>query len=259
MFKTISPIMTIGSCLSANVAIQLSMINPYMCRISSVQHNRIDQFTTVYIEKKFSPLSMQDINFKLLPQYSHVNLLDNQIKKVGLGKALPNVLDKLPLIDPIEAMNSGKIKLCLVDDYAEIFFKIFYHREKNTPFFLNKHYIDGHTDDFIFQNELLNPELALESYTKFCQTLIEKNHGIIIVFIPFPVNLKKSESVNKRAIEFEKIYSQLAKNIPNCYVLNRKRISLSDLKKQTDIYHFHDKKYFSYAEEVLYLLNQKKI
>ncbi len=76
-----------GSCLSANVATNLSKIYSEWYRISSVQHNRIDNFCDFYIDKKYTELKKTEMMFQLSTQYSYVHTIDNQSNVLGLGKA----------------------------------------------------------------------------------------------------------------------------------------------------------------------------
>jgi hypothetical protein len=251
MVSEIKPILTLGSCLSANIAIQMQEINCLFARISSVQHNRIDQFLSVHLHNEFPKLQKSDLNFELLPAYRGVNVIDNQIKGFGFGRSLPNKKDQLPLIDPVVAIDSSKIKICIFDDYSEIFFKIYKHNTKQTPFFINEKYLDRKAENFTFQNELLSSEKAFESYRETCSWISKRNRNICFIFVPFPVNLKKSSFVDKRASEFDKTYEELSKKIPNCFIFPREEITEADLSKPADVYHFNDKRYFNYAQDII--------
>jgi len=164
-----------GSCLSANVATNLSKIYSEWYRLSSVQHNRINQFCDIYINKKYPELKKTDLKFELSKQYSYVNTIDNQLNDVGLGKALPKKEDKLPLINFFDAINFGKIDLFIFDNFAELLFKIYKHREFGTPMFINENYLTNKAVEFQFVNKFIDDDKLYNSYYNVFDFLTRKN------------------------------------------------------------------------------------
>ena len=243
-------ICSIGSCLSANVAYQMHKLIPNWYRISSVQHNRIDQLNSIYIEQKYKPLGLSDIGFELSAEYKHVNTVDNQIKGVGLGRALPKKDDPLPLIDILDCIDFGKIDLFIFDNFAELLFKLYRHKQLNTPMFINEHYLTGKAELFEFENSFMNTSDIYDNYASTFKYISNKNPACKIVFIPFPVKLKCDDKLNKRFQEQLTALSELKPQFNNLHILPERNIQLSELLRNGDIYHFNDSCYLNYAKDV---------
>ncbi|MGL4844496.1 MAG: hypothetical protein ACRC2Y_07750 [Aeromonas veronii] len=244
-------ICSIGSCLSANVAYQMHKLIPNWYRVSSVQHNRIDQLNSIYIERKYKPLGLSDIGFELSAEYKHVNTVDNQIKGVGLGRSLPKKDDPLPLIDVLDCIDFGKIDIFIFDNFAELLFKLYRHRKLNTPMFINEHYLTGKAELFVFENKFMSPIDVYESYSCVFKYISSKNPACKIVFIPFPIKLKSDEHLNVRYQEQLTVLNELKGFFNNLYIIPERDIQQSDLLRQGDIYHFNDSCYLNYARDLI--------
>ncbi|WP_058961882.1 hypothetical protein [Type-E symbiont of Plautia stali] len=240
-----------GSCLSANIAYNLTNIYSEWCRISSVQHNRIDQFNEIYLTKKHPQLSISDLKFELSDTFSYVNTIDNQLNGVGLGKALPRKEDKLPLINFFDAVNFGKIDLFIFDNFAELLFKVYKHKLLGTPMFINEKYLTSKASEFEFINSFISGECLVDSYDSVFTYLTLKNPKTKIAFIPFPINLKNDINLTKRSHSYHSLISSLKSKHKNLYILPNIEIKESDLANEKDIYHFNDKCYFNYSRSVL--------
>jgi len=240
-----------GSCLSANVAHNLANIYSEWYRISSVQHNRVDQFNEIYLTNKYPQLVKSDLKFELSDAFSYVNTIDNQLNGVGLGKSLPRKEDRLPLINFFDAVNFGKIELFIFDNFAELLFKIYKHKTLGTPMFINEKYLTSKADEFEFVNNFITSECLIESYDSVFTHLTLKNPKAKIAFIPFPINLKNDINLTKRSQDYYSLISNLKRKHKNLYVLPNIEIKISDLVNENDIYHFNDKCYFNYSRSVL--------
>lgn len=244
-------ICSFGSCLSANIAYQVKNIIPYWYRVSSVQHNRIDQFNQIYIKKIYPELTLKDIDLKLDHKYHYVNTIDNQIRGVGLGRSLPKTDDKIPLNDIIHCIESGKIDIFIFDNFAELLFKIYKHNTLGTPMFINEGYLVEKTKLFEFINNFISIEDFKGSYENTISFITQKNPNCKIVLIPFPIINKGNPTLLERSKrQFEVMY-ELSKKYNNVYISDEVSIDEIDLSKSDDPYHFTDACYLKYAKNLI--------
>lgn len=223
---------------------------PDWYRISSVQHNRIDQFNQIYIKKIYPHLTREGIELELSAEYKYVNVIDNQIKGGGLGRSLPKKDDPLPLVDIFDCIESGKINLFIFDNFAELLFKLFRHKELKTPMFINERYLTKKAILFDFENSFMNKKDVHENYLGVFKYITSKNPTCKITFIPFPVKLKGNDALCARGKEHIAILNELKKTFNNLHVIPEKEITPSDLLRDGDIYHFNDSCYFEYARDI---------
>jgi hypothetical protein len=242
-------IVTFGSCLAANVANELEGFNRNFYRISSVQHNRIDQFIETYIQKNCPPLKESDMNLKVKTQYSNVNVFRNQFEDVELGKSLPFKRDPNSFKHPIDAIKEGKLYLLIIDNYPDMFFKVYKHKEKGTKFFINKAYLVEEPSTMEFINEFLDPYKAVQMYINLIQYCKRFNPNLFTIFIHFPINLKNNSVLTKRENEFIDGINKIKKEENQFFIIPPRNITVNDLSNPTDPYHFRDEVYKEYAKE----------
>ncbi|MGL4600195.1 MAG: hypothetical protein ACRCVE_01555 [Plesiomonas sp.] len=244
-------ICTIGSCLSANVGYQLKNTMSDWHRVSSVQHNRIDQFSSIYIERKTPEISLKDIDFELSEKYSYVNVIDNQIRWVGLGLSLPKEDEKIPLMDIMNCINSGKVDVFIFDNFAELFFKVYRHIETSSLMFINEGYLTKKTKKFNFINAFISEDEFKESYNAVFNYITKKNPQAKIVFIPFPTTQITNNILAERSRRQIDCIRQISSTRKNIIMLEEKLITDYDLKKTDDKYHFTDLCYKTYSKELI--------
>jgi hypothetical protein len=251
-------IITFGSCLSATVANQLEEMGNYY-RVSSVQHNRIDQFIENYIYKTTSPLQEEDLMLKVKEQFGYVNVFRNQFENSELGKALPFKREQSSLKHPIKARDEGNIDLLFIDNYPDMFFKVYKHNTKGSKFFINKGYLVEEPQNMEFINYLLDPEEAFTYYDDLINYYESKSQNLVTVFIHFPVNLKLNNALNNREQSFIKIVDKLKEKHKSMVVIPPWEIKVENLSNPNDPYHFNDETYKKYALEIKSLLTKQPI
>ncbi|PLS01500.1 hypothetical protein [Neobacillus cucumis] len=251
-------IITFGSCLSATVANQLEVMGDFY-RVSSVQHNRIDQFMENYVYKTSSPLKEEDMGLKVKENFQYVNVFRNQFDHLELGKALPFKREQNSLMHPINAINDGNIKLLLIDNYPDMFFKVYKHKTIGSKFFINKGYLEEEPSSMEFVNKLLDPKEASELYNDLISYCESKNDNLITVFMHFPVNLKMNDAINKREKDFIASIEGLKEKHDQFFVISPKEITIEDLSNPKDPYHYKDETYKKYALEIKELLRQNEL
>ncbi|MFS7194301.1 hypothetical protein AB6866_10800 [Rahnella inusitata] len=244
-------ICSFGSCLSASVAEQLSKIFDDWLRISSVQHNRIDQFDQIYIKKIHPALSQKDIDLTLLNEFNYVNTIDNQLLDIGLGRALPKKDDKIPLNNIINCIESGKVNVFIFDNFAELLFKLYEHIELKTPMFINEKYLTKKADRFKFNNSFISTECYIESYSSVFEYISIRNPDAKIIFLPFPTSLKNDKLLKVRNDLYLSAMDELSMKFNNLYIHPEMEISEKDLLRESDIYHFTNNCYYKIAKEII--------
>jgi hypothetical protein len=207
-----------------------------------------------YVYKTNSPLKEEDLNLKVKQQFQFVNVFRNQFENVELGKALPFKRKQSSLMHPIDAIEEGNIHLLLIDNYPDMFFKVYKHKVKGSKFFINRGYLEEDPPNMEFINKLLDPEEAFGYYNDLVNYCKLYNNNLITVFIHFPVNLKMSEAVNRREKSFIEEVEKLKEKHDNFFVIPPKEIRIEDLSNPNDPYHYKDETYRKYALEIRDLL-----
>ncbi|WP_079478050.1 hypothetical protein [Halobacillus salinus] len=254
-------ILTVGSCLSATVADKLEQTGRYY-RKSSVQHNRIDQFMETYVYEQTPPLKEEDVNLSIKSEHARVNVFRNQFEDQELGKALPFKRDTDSFSHPISTINNGDLDLLILDNYADMFFKVYRHKEKLSKFFVNKGYLNEEPVTLEFINELLDPSKAVSMYEDLIHFCKKKNKELATIFINFPVNLKNKEILNERENSFRIELENIREKHDNFFIIEPWEIEEMDLSNPKDPYHFTAEKYKEYSlecESLLYLAREKCI
>ncbi|CNC74030.1 SGNH/GDSL hydrolase family protein [Yersinia intermedia] len=244
-------ICSFGSCLSASVAEQLSKMFDNWLRISSVQHNRIDQFDQIYIKEIYPRLTKNNIGLTLLDEFNYVNTIDNQLADIGLGRALPKKEDKVPLNNILSCIESGKVDIFIFDNFAELFFKLYEHIELKTPMFINEKYLTEKADKFTFNNSFISVESYVLSYSSVFEYITSKNPGCKIIFLPFPISLKNDKNLKSRSDLYLEAINGLTSTFENIYIHSEIEISTLDLLRENDIYHFNDRAYNFLAKNII--------
>lgn len=191
------------------------------------------------------------MNFELQDKFSYVNTIDNQLKDVGLGKALPKKDDKIPLTNFLDCMSFGKIDLFIFDNFAELLFKLYRHKILHTPMFINEKYLTTKANDFEFVNDFISNDSLSYCYRNIFKIITNLNPRCKIVFIPFPVNLKNDKNLNARSGKYFDSVVRLKEANKNLYILPNSPISEVDLQTPNDIYHFTEACYINYARSTL--------
>lgn len=251
-------IVTVGSCLAANVAHEIENLKNNFLRISSVQHNRIDQFVEIYINQIYVPLKETDLNLKVKDQYSNVNVFRNQFEDIELGKALPFNKDINSLQHPIKAIEERNISLLLIDNYPDMFFKVYKHKEKGSKFFINKAYLEEEPSEMEFINSFLDPGTAIEMYDQLITYCKSFNENLITVFIHFPINLKNSTLLAQREQGFVKGVEWLKRKHNHIFEISPREITIDDLSNPKDPYHFKKNVYIEYAIQCEAMISRKQ-
>jgi hypothetical protein len=247
-----SNILTLGSCLSIEVAEALNLLNPKYIRKSSVQHVRIDVFVDTYIEKILNPVYRNDIRFKFKKEFSDVNVLDNQLYDACLGKSLPRIGERRSLQNPIDFINTSEIHIVIIDNFPDLMFKVFIDDVNKQKIFINKGYVDNldSLEYLEFENDFLSFDKAKKAYHTFVKFIQSIFPDIKVFFIPFPVNLKENEALQQRAKKFLSIMQDVTEKFDNTRLVPLKDLMLEDLANTNDIYHFSKKTYGVYGEEI---------
>lgn len=239
-------VITFGSCLSAETANILEETSSYY-RLSSVQHNRIDQFMENYVYKTRVPLKAEDLHLKIKEQFSNVNVFRNQFEEVELGKALPFKRKTEDFMHPIRAIKEG-IDVLIIDNYPDIFFKVYKHIEKNSKFFVNKAYLEEEPETMQFINELLDPLAAAILYKDLIEFCKKYNENLITIFINFPTNLKQNKGLDNRSQKFIEEVENINGGKRNFSIIPPWIIKEEELSNPKDPYHFTKGKYSEYAK-----------
>ncbi|MGD8111448.1 hypothetical protein [Vibrio sp. TRT 17S01] len=238
-------IVTHGSCLSIKVADSLVERFNFK-RVSSTQHVRTDVYVDTYIKQILDPIKSYEFHFQYKEQYKDTGLVENQIIDMKFGRSLPGKLANADLVNHRDAIESGKIDLLLIDNFPDIYFKVYKNQIDNQKLFLNKEYFEYFDDNFVFENEFL----AIDKYVESLEILIKdfKKHNPIseVVFINFPVNLNSNEFLRNRALE---MYKRVL-SIPGICVIDPIGVYRHDLTIANDIHHFTPKKYRQIASTV---------
>lgn len=236
-------IFTFGSCLSAKIADAIVSRTSYR-RISSIQHFRMDVYVDTYLLNKYEHLKKDNFNFKYKKQYEFANLIENQQDDVGLGHALPNACS---LVHHRKAIESGKISLLLIDNFADIYFKVYYNKKTNHKLFLNKEYFEELDSDFSMEENFEDIDIYIEQLKVFIADFKKYNPVSEVVFINFPVNLNTNELVSERALQMAR---QVANEV-DVKIVDPIGIYEHDLVKSNDIHHFNKRKYEQLSHIVL--------
>lgn len=240
--------MTVGSCLSIEVCKQLCLIDNSFTRISSVQHNRIDQLVLTYLEKQYNPIFSGDHSFSVKPEYTFTNVLENQFFDLSFGKSL--AAENEVLMNFSESLNR-KADLLIIDNFPDLYFKIYRNQEKNQLMFINKFYLNNVPKGFEFINDFISVETAIEFYKKLFYSYLRNHPNGLIVFLPFPANLSPKYFFQDRSKDFAKQINKAFSNYKQIYCLDTGDVSSDDLSRKEDIHHFTQKKYMGYAQDVL--------
>ncbi|MDC5812474.1 hypothetical protein OPW07_22365 [Vibrio europaeus] len=232
-------IVTHGSCLSANVAERLSKRFGYK-RASSTQHIRMDAYVESYLTKSTPVFLKKDNVFKYKDKYKFTGLIENQTCDDKFGLSLPY---KSELINHRVAIESGLIDLLIVDNFPDIYFKIYKSKLNGHKLFLNNEYFNVFDHSYEFVNEFLSPDEYVELLMVFINDFKKYNPLADVVFINFPVNLNDNEGVRFRA---ENIHYKV-KVFDFIKVIDPIGISHDDLSNRSDIHHFTQRRYSQIA------------
>ncbi|EOW9475837.1 hypothetical protein ACOCGX_002499 [Vibrio cholerae] len=237
-------IVTIGSCLSIKVADSLCD-NFGFKRVSSSQHYRVDVYVDTFLKGKFNQFLQSDCEFEYKEEFKYANILENQMFDVGFGKSLPSSSTH-QLINHKVAIESGKIDVLIIDNFADIYFKVYENKERNFKLFLNKEYFKKFDNDFIIENEFVKPENYQTSLRDFINYFRCYNPISEVIVINFPVNLNSNEKVRERAMQLFNVM----KSISDIKIIDPIGIYKNDLSRIDDIHHFSNRKYSQYASLV---------
>ena len=235
--------MTFGSCLSIGVAKSLKKIGGWK-RVSSVQHNRIDQFVGAYIQKVKRPVERGTLDIVIKDKYKFTNVLQNQILGWELGKALPEKGDNL--LTPMDAIKDG-VDLVVFDNFPEIYFKTYSDEIGKEQLFLNQEYFMEIPKRYRIDENLLDEVRIIDYYLELIKFIRIYNPKCYFVFINFPVNLNPKKSVRDRAKLIEVFLERLLEDVDGMYIIPAQGTYRTDLSKANDIHHFTDRRYMDYA------------
>jgi len=235
-------ILNYGSCFAGSVAHCLSEIfRTRYDRISSVQHNRIDNFVKAYVEQSESPVLLADIDFKLKPSAQLV--VDNQLSDVLLGKSLPYGLSRDKLLHPVGAVAEG-VDLLLIDNFAELLFRSFKHVESNKRLYFHPDHIIGKmSEGFTLPSDRLSAETSITYYSDLLAWCRRSNPNALAIFLNFPIDMRSKSGLHDRILAFRTASQTLTREsgfgvVDLCWPVE------TDFK---DPYHFTWKRYQQYA------------
>jgi len=237
-------IMTVGSCLSVGVANSLKEMGSYT-RVSSVQHNRIDQFVDTLILKTLTQTTLKNNELILKSEYEHTNVIQNQVEDWGLGKSLPEKGDTL--LHPSKVILEGQVDLLIIDTFPDLYFKTYYAEDKKSRLFLNEVYFENIPDNYVFDTQLMPIQEIIKNYDLLMNFVTSNNPNVKCIIINFPVNLNPKEVLRGRAMELSNSTLSLINKHENLFCIPLQGIYKSDLKNRNDIHHFTGKKYSEFA------------
>ena len=204
-------ILTFGSCLSRYTADRYS--NMYGAwTVSSVYHNRSDQFCEYFIDKKPEPdwgeltksvLQEMTVNDKVGDE-DPVQIIRNQtVDTMGLH----NIREGLPVglvksgvpLDVI--LEQQDVDIVLMDNHMDLGAKLWYEKNGSKPFFMRSDYGPNFTDHYTLGPYLTADESAAYN-NKIAAYLKTKLPRAKIIFLHFPISTKAQERRINMTLEF---------------------------------------------------------
>ncbi len=238
-------IFTFGSCFAASVADQLCRIFPANYeRVSTVQHNRIDQFVGAYIHETSEPVFSMDIIVSPIPKVASV--FANQYDDVGLGRSLPYGLQPDILTHPITTIKGGCVDLVLIDPFADILFRL--NRILGTKKYMYFHpsQFNSIETDYEPISTFLSPKGAAIGYVDLLNHIRKYSPDAKAVFMNFPMNLRGKQDLTERTYAFEDAVHSIER-AHNLLSVDLFDIRICDSNPIGDPYHFTSRRYRQYA------------
>lgn len=187
-------ILTFGSCFSRYVA--QSYIDMFGGKlISCSYHNRIDRFTSLYINKKEVEIPLDYIN-SLGISDENLKYVNNQYKDHGLGKHL------LPGGELFFESLSQGVDLIICDNFMDICAKLQTSKEYGLKLFLNHRNDEAVQKHFKIEDNFLDLHEALDGWRVFGDFLSESAPNAKIFFLNFPYNHSQNKDVSSRSVFF---------------------------------------------------------
>jgi len=205
---------------------------------------RIDQFTSSYLNKSTLPLLSTDFDLKPKPQ--HVSLIDNQLDDREIGRSLLYGLDRDNLGHPLDAINSKKVDLLLIDSFPELQFRISRHKETSKLIYFHPDHLTQPAEGFETIPGWISPSEAIKEFSCLIDSMRKENPRLVSIFINFPANGRGRDDVTARAESIQEASNKL-KQQNRCGVIDLIDIRKDEFEPKNDPYHFNRSRYDQYA------------